>query len=618
MVSSPAPSRDPSASWSLGSLRERLAQLLIASGLLPEGWGLRSLERLEPDGVLLDLGPAEGRGVLLEWREHGGQSVPAFLRGPRYAVGYRDRPGAWSLDDGETPAEVKRASALVCQHLARAVEDLPLSSPPPRPLEEREGLPFDARGLHTRLAPVLGETTELVEGWRLDDAYDFGPEEVALGFVHPELEDSARLKVRPRDDDRPAAYRTEQLDVLYRIPFGRPRSEDHARAHDHLARELSLLLEEAERDVRFERIERAPADMPAPRQGPPPAINMAIPAPCHLECNFCSIKEEIDPIVDPSDEFVEHLRQDLRRAAAEGTKTVRVNGLEPLNAPYVWDLLALARDVGFEEVHVLSTFLPLDDPANADRLFEVLPDRYRLYVPLYGSCSEVHDKVVGREGAFAELLRAIGHANEHMAADEAAGSERQGMIIITTILTSDNVHDARAMADLVGPLCRWWEVHLPFPNTSSRRDRYPEVTITMSEALEAIYPRDWSALTDLPLGEVLPCIALDHQQRSGHRLISEERLRRRRPEPSGTYYETIGFTHSLGGGEAVAFTAATVPCPHSEGCALAGVCPRKVYGAYARAHGIEELQPVSEAEILALSDGEAVLAVVAESEALRG
>jgi hypothetical protein len=331
-------------------------------------------------------------------------------------------------------------------------------------------------------------------------------------------------------------------------------------------------------------------------------MNLALTSPCHQRCAFCSVHEEIDPMAGGEEAYVAALRADIERAAAMGTKVLRVNGLEPLNAPYIFDLLALARDVGFESFHLLSTCLPMADRAFAERVMAAMPATWRIYAPIYGAGPLVHDAVVGRAGAFDELMVAIGHIRDL--------ATPGGELLFTTILMRQNADDMAALAELVRPLCRWWEVHLPFPNTSSARDRYRGVALPMSRALDALYPAGGPALADLPLGEVLPCIALAHQRRTGHALLSAARMRGRQREPSGTFYETIGFTHSLGSGQPVAFTSATVRCPHAASCALAKGCPQKVYAAYAEEFGLEELQPATRADVASLPQGPEVLAAL--------
>ncbi|MCB9728425.1 MAG: NAD(P)-binding protein [Deltaproteobacteria bacterium] len=86
----------------------------------------------------------------------------------------------------------------------------------------------------------------------------------------------------------------------------------------------------------------------------------------------------------------------------------------------------------------------------------------------------------------------------------------------------------------------------------------------MSEASTRALPDGWWPVADIPAR--CCCIALRHQERGlgtsccarPHRYVREQ---------AGTFYRSAGFEYSLGKKFAVAFTAATVPCPHRDGCA---------------------------------------------------
>lgn len=591
--------------------REAAAAILEASGALLPGWRVRGIKRSGDRTVVLDVGPEGGTGIALEWTEPGGEEVKAFLTGDVYAVGYRTAPGAFDLDASETPSDVKRLAAQACQALARSDRRVTLcavdAGPEPASLRTIE---FTAAAVEGWLRPALSVGQELAMDYRLAEVHPHGADELALAFQRPGDSHEPRLRLRPRDDARPAAFRTRSLDVTYKLVFGDATEGGRAGAHARLAEELALRLEGLDRGVRFvhpqpeakEAGEVAAGDAAA---APPEAMNLAIPAPCHSACGFCSIREEIYPILDANAPFVRQLKADIVRSGQRGTKVLRINGIEPLNAPYLFELLGLAREVGFDEFHLHSTCRPLADPAFCDRYLDAMPAKHRIYVPIYGASPEVHDRVTGAPGSFDEVMAAVRNVRER--ADERA------VLLFTTVVMRQNAADLVAIRDLVRPLGRWWEVHLPFPNTSSRTDRYRDVSLPMSEALERIYPDGWWPLADLPLGEVLPCVALAHQRRTGHALLTSKRVAERVREPAGTFYRTAGFEHSLGAGRATAFSAATVPCPHAAGCALSAVCPKQMYALYAEQYGMDELAPVSREELLALPDGEAIVRAVEET-----
>ena len=126
-------------------------------------------------------------------------------------------------------------------------------------------------------------------------------------------------------------------------------------------------------------------------------------------------------------------------------------------------------------------------------------------MPIYGSNPTVHDGQSGKPGAFDDVMAAVDNLRDLMG---------EGALIFSTVLTQQNLHDVVGMQDLVKPLGRWWEVHLPFPNTSNA-DRYRDVSVRFSDALDAIYQ------TVVAMGPTLedpPCVAVQHEERTGHAL----------------------------------------------------------------------------------------------------
>ncbi len=601
------------------AIRSELRRELDDSGHLLDGWRVRTVTRTGPVSVLIDLAPDEGSGVLVEWHETTDEAVQAFVRGPRFAVAYRARPNTWDVDDADTPDEVRRMTAFVCQHLSEVTEAFDLTEAEASSDAREEVL--TSRAFQDWLSPTLALGDAIAGGWCLDDVSEFGPEELALTFAQGDENETSRemvrLKVRVRDDERPAAVRVGQLDILYRVPFGESAAPTDQPDTTHaLAVELGHYLDTCEPNLRWVAPPRpSTGGEAAAHDTPPKAINLALPGPCYQRCVFCAVREEIDPVTSAAEHYVERLRTDVIESARRGTRVLRVNGLEPLRAPFAYELLALARNEGFNEFHILSTFLPCADRAEAKRLFDALPERYSFYVPIYGSHAPVHDVVTGLEGSFDDLVLAVGHLRELMNEERREKGEdaRKGTLIFTTVVVSQNVHDLVGMRDLVRPWANWWEVHMAFPNTSSRRDRYRDVALPMQQVLEAVYPKGWHRVADLELGEILPCMAYHHQVDTGHALLTPRRIRERKLEPSGTYYETIGFTHSMGEGKPIAFTSATVPCPHQTTCSLFGICPGKVYRAYDELFGCDELRPVSIEEIRELPDGEEMATLVQDA-----
>ena len=101
-------------------------------------------------------------------------------------------------------------------------------------------------------------------------------------------------------------------------------------------------------------------------------------------------------------------------------------------------------------------------------------------------------------------------------------------------------------------------------------------------------------------------MAATHQESTGHRLITPKRLIQARP-PAGIHYRGTSIAHASNPGADVAYTAPTVPCSHASDCALAPVCPQRVYAAYAQAFGVKELSAISHDRLKALRGGTRIL-----------
>ena len=418
-------------------------------------------------------------------------------------------------------------------------------------------------------------------GWAVMDIHGFGPWEIALELRR--LTDGLRYKakVRRRTDSLAAAARTNTFDILHAAHL--PTADMSAVAA------LAETLRAVEDSIRFTG-PKPMAAFEAHPGGTAPALNLAIPGECGQKCSFCGIREELKVGSEAPAGLVDKLREDISRSAQSGTHVLRINGIEPLAAPYLWDLLAHAKAEGFDEFHLLSTFRTLSGSHDVDRLLDAMPDRYRFYVPLYGSRADVHDAVTGRQGSFDEVLAVLSKLRSHMLS--RGHWDGCGQVVVTTVVNRKNAHDMHALALLLGNRVRAWNMHLPFPNTGSAQDPYFTAALSMSEALGAIAPASFWPAGSFQIGEIVPCVMLNHQRRTGHLLLTADTLASRQTEPSGTFYESAGFAHSLADGKSIAFTAATTPCPHVSRCALAALCPQKVYAAYAQHFGLDELQPV--------------------------
>ena len=347
----------------------------------------------------------------------------------------------------------------------------------------------------------------------------------------------------------------------------------------------------------------APTPPPGPALRPgdgPETLNLSLSAPCQQRCSFCTLHTVVPVSEEAHARAMRVFERDLRAAGAAGTRVLRINGIEPLAAAYLFDLLAVARASGFTEYEVHSTCRPLADPALAARLVEALGPRYRIMVPVYGSTAATHDAVVGVDGAFDSLQTALGNLRRL-----GASGDR---VHFQTVATRENLRDLPAIGRLVaglvgGPAQAFgrWRVHLPFPSGGPDAEAaYARVAVSMTELLDALYAPGARARWDLlEPGEVLPCVALRHQDATGHELLAPSRLHRA-PSLAANRYLGSRIAKSTGGGSKEHPAVGTLGCPHRLSCALGSSCRGEVYELYARRFGLGELRPVTPRQVDAL------------------
>ena len=552
----------------LAEIRDGVQSMFAAARVLPPGWRVRDVRREGRASVLLDVGPEQGPGVLLEWHERGDDPIPAFLEGPRYAVGYRQGPNAWALDDADTPAELKSAVARACELLALPPRPVPLEEDPLSARHARE-VAFTPERFRTWLDDFLPAGAELARGWRVHTVAPFGPGQMAVSFAHPEEGFRVQLDVRPRRSDLPAAGRTPSLDVLYRTPLGRRADEAREATHASLAAELVLRFQASERGVRF---------VPAPPPGAEALTRSGRAATLALP----------DVGREPGAGLPWDVRQALQEATDAGAVILRVCGRDPLRAPWIEELLELVRSAGFDELQLHTSLADLADATLAARVVEAMPARFRLVAPLQGASAAEHDAAVGSEGDLAALQAALGHLKPLLAMRSGGGVTLQ--TTLTPAILEQGLAGIAALARSLGVA---WQVRLAEPPPRTPVKRYREQVVSMTDAVMAVYPQDAWALAALPAQQVVPCVALAHQRRSGHPLLTAAtvtaRLRALELEPVEGPRER---------------------CPAEVHCALARACPRSVPAVYADETGLGELQAVVAADIAELADADAIAAAL--------
>lgn len=438
-------------------------------------------------------------------------------------------------------------------------------------------------------------------GLSVDAAFPHHEGGVLVSFRRAGTRRTIGLQIRRRDDRLPAWRRTRHLDVVTQIPAG----EDEAAA---LAVFSPLVgrLEDADGP---ETLVVAPTLGDAPPAALPvdlpPGFETEAPSPfsfgrvfvldlasdCAQRCSFCSTRRKMSPEDTFDAAGRERLLGALERARALGYDVLRLSGLDPLAHPDVVAAAARARDLGFRHVHVYSPSTRLADAAFLDALLDAMPPSFTFHVPLYGASAEVHDAVTGRPGSFDLVLAAL----SLLAARDLA--PRVVFAVVPTRRNQDDLPAVRAFARRFGAPV---QVYLPFPSTRDPKDAFFEVSVRHEALLPALLACD----PPIGLSEILPCVRYRHERATG-----EPSLRTGGFHPTaalmGTLFASAAYLRmgDLAAAGAAGETPFTVPlraCPHAAACALASVCPRAVYAAYADLHGTAEMRPVSRWELWSL------------------
>jgi len=123
---------------------------------------------------------------------------------------------------------------------------------------------------------------------------------------------------------------------------------------------------------------------------------------CNQSCPFCYICQQGHG--EHRDELgLENHKRIVDDATAAGALSLCITGGEPFVCSHIWALLEYARKkLFFLEVHTNGSLL--DDTA-VDRILHM--NLGGISFSLHGSCSEVHDRIVGLDGAFNTTMNAI-------------------------------------------------------------------------------------------------------------------------------------------------------------------------------------------------------------------
>jgi len=449
---------------------------------------------------------------------------------------------------------------------------------------------FGREMLRAFLEPEITAGVPFAGGWALHDVY---PASNRRLVDHDELElvieirrDLRRLLFSVgRASDRPALVRTKNFSVV-EIVGARGDTKDvegvrtllsfvfQLRDHEHLEVSFPTIL--ADLGLRA-----LPAAEPARVDG---SLNLALDADCEQSCAFCSVKDG-NPAYDGGDATHARALSDLQAAREKGLRHLRLNGYDPLGYSRVLDVLHAARDLGFEKVEVFSPCTRLADRAFCEDVVAALPADRTFHVPLYAMSEEVHDRFVGRPGAHARVMQAIGHLVELI------GPEA---VRILSVVANDNLAALAEVHRFARARGLSFSAHTPYPMNEGRDDRFFAVAAKQTDiarlAVE-LHASLGEGRTDVPVFGVAPCVMFRAFSERGvppWRWLAAGEVARL----PGTEYDREDIEHGAGDRATDAFRVSTIKCPHAAKCALTSVCGGSVLRAYVERHGEGEFAPV--------------------------
>ena len=523
---------------------------------------------------------------------------PVFRRLERCAVRYR---GALAVRTDERKEDVSRLVLVVAMSVDRLLELHPgktIAEALGRRREQGKWI-FGRESLRGLLSPEIVDGVPIAEGFVLRDVYPSSYLQKSHASILDLVLDFQRetdgrrllLIVGRRDDSKPAFATTTHFSVKH-LSLGTvdPPGADAVRAlvgfllqlRDHEG--LEVVFPDVLADVAPVLLPKAQIEVDRPDE----VLNLAIDAECEQSCAFCSIKETA-PAEDGGDRALARLLADLVSNRQRGVRKVRINGYDPLGFSRILELLRRTKELGYTEAEVFSPCTKLADEAFCQAVVEALPPDKRFHVPLYSVNADVHDRIVGRPGAHALVMRALEHLLRRLPPEH---------IWILHVVTRQGLGEIESLARFAHSKGLAFHPHMPYPSFESRADRYFSAAPRMTEVAEALAGL-YAEGQRVAVQGVVPCVIFRRMRDQKIALRVWLDTPERKPPLPGTEYRDERFRHRAGETEHAAFHASAIPCPHEKKCVLASACPGEVLRSYAELYGTDELQGVTLKDLVA-------------------
>jgi MoaA/NifB/PqqE/SkfB family radical SAM enzyme len=166
---------------------------------------------------------------------------------------------------------------------------------------------------------------------------------------------------------------------------------------------------------------------------------------CNSRCQYCTqLDYRAIPQADQLDLTTEQIQARIIWAKDNGHDELGFSGGEPTIRPDFLDLLAFARDTGFERIAVTTNGRMFAYPKFADQA--IANGLTRFTFSLHGATPELHDKIAVAPGALQQALMGLDNI--------AAAAKRQGVklhLMNNQILLPENTKHIKDMVALLAP-----------------------------------------------------------------------------------------------------------------------------------------------------------------------
>ncbi len=166
---------------------------------------------------------------------------------------------------------------------------------------------------------------------------------------------------------------------------------------------------------------------------------------CNSRCQYCTqLDYRVIPQADQLDLTTEQIRTRIVWAKNNGHDELGFSGGEPTIRPDFLDLIAFARETGFERIAVTTNGRMFAYPKFADKA--VANGLTRFTFSLHGATPELHDKIAVAPGALQQALLGLDNLN--------AAAKRHGVrlhLMNNQILLPENTAQIKDMVALLAP-----------------------------------------------------------------------------------------------------------------------------------------------------------------------